>query len=97
MDKKATVEKFGAEQVNVWRRSYNIPPPPCELDSPHCPANDPKYASIPEAQNIRTESLEVTFTSTLFFFWHQFEYLCCLDVCIYLVDHFGSCCSIFPS
>lgn len=37
LDKKATVEKYGSEQVNIWRRSYDIPPPPVELDSIHYP------------------------------------------------------------
>eukprot|EP01035_Chromulina_nebulosa_P030641 gene30641-40734_t len=40
LDKKQT--------VNVWRRSYDIPPPDCEADSPMLPANDPKYKHIPE-------------------------------------------------
>lgn len=59
MDKQQTVNKYGKEQVLIWRRSYDIPPPECEADSPHCPANDPKYANVPEAAKIRTESLKV--------------------------------------
>ena len=35
LDKKETAERFGAEQVKVWRRSYDIPPPP--LDGPSAP------------------------------------------------------------
>ena len=46
-------------KVNVWRRSYDIPPPDCESDSPMLPANDPKYKNIPEAAKIKTESLKV--------------------------------------
>lgn len=30
LDKQETVKRFGKEQVNVWRRSYDVPPPPCE-------------------------------------------------------------------
>lgn len=60
LDKKATVDKYGTEQVNIWRRSYNIPPPPCEPTSPHSPNNDDKYKLIPAAAAIRTESLETT-------------------------------------
>ena len=37
LDKQETVDKYGKEQVNVWRRSYDIPPPECALDSPHYP------------------------------------------------------------
>jgi len=57
LDKKATVEKYGSEQVNVWRRSYDIPPPECDTDSVHAPINDKKYAEHPGAQKIKGESL----------------------------------------
>lgn len=58
LDKKATVEKYGSEQVNVWRRSYDIPPPECDTDSVHAPINDKKYAEHPGAQkNQRRKSL----------------------------------------
>ena len=42
-DKKQTTEEFGAEQVKVWRRSFDVPPPPLEWDA----SADPRYASIP--------------------------------------------------
>eukprot|EP00597_Dinobryon_sp_UTEXLB2267_P010518 CAMPEP_0170104414 /NCGR_PEP_ID=MMETSP0020_2-20130122/4118_1 /TAXON_ID=98059 /ORGANISM="Dinobryon sp., Strain UTEXLB2267" /LENGTH=258 /DNA_ID=CAMNT_0010328253 /DNA_START=116 /DNA_END=892 /DNA_ORIENTATION=- len=70
LDKKQTVEKFGADQVNVWRRSYDIPPPDCEDNSPMLPANDRKYAHIPEAAKIKTESLKITLDRVLPF-WHS--------------------------
>lgn len=65
LDKAATVEKYGADQVNVWRRSYDIPPPECSLDSTHYPGNDPMYKNIPEAAKIKTESLKVTLDRVL--------------------------------
>jgi bisphosphoglycerate-dependent phosphoglycerate mutase family 1 len=65
LDKQATVNKYGKEQVLVWRRSYDIPPPACETGSPMLPANDPKYAAFPEAQKITTESLKVCAYSDL--------------------------------
>jgi len=70
MDKQQTVSKYGKDQVLVWRRSYDIPPPECEPDSPSCPANDPKYANIPEAAKIRTESLKTTLDRVLPY-WHS--------------------------
>ena len=42
-DKQQTTDEFGAEQVKVWRRSYDIPPPVLEWDA----SADPRYASIP--------------------------------------------------
>ena len=59
LDKQETVKKYGKDQVNVWRRSYDIPPPEVTSDSPHYPPNDPKYASIKAEVNIKTESLKV--------------------------------------
>lgn len=69
LDKKQTVQKYGTEQVNIWRRSYDIPPPECDESSPMYPANDPKYQSIPEARIIKTESLATTLDRVLPF-WH---------------------------
>jgi 2,3-bisphosphoglycerate-dependent phosphoglycerate mutase len=43
LDKKQTAEQYGLDQVKVWRRSYDIPPPPAALDSPEHPATDRRY------------------------------------------------------
>jgi len=68
LDKKETVAKYGDEQVNLWRRSYNVPPPECDLSSSHYPGNDRKYASNPVASKIRTESLETTLARVVPYF-----------------------------
>jgi 2,3-bisphosphoglycerate-dependent phosphoglycerate mutase len=47
LDKKETAERHGAEQVKAWRRSYDVRPPEVDLDSPHHPANDPRYRLVP--------------------------------------------------
>ena len=46
-DKKQTVAEFGEEQVKLWRRSYDVPPPPISPDNPHNPNGDPAWASLP--------------------------------------------------
>ncbi len=46
-DKKQTAEEFGADQVKIWRRSYDIPPPPLDLDDERHPRFDPRYADLP--------------------------------------------------
>ncbi|MBY5162775.1 phosphoglyceromutase [Salsipaludibacter albus] len=46
LDKAQTTAKHGAEQVHVWRRSYDVPPPPIEPGSEFDPAGDPRYASL---------------------------------------------------
>ena len=47
LDKKATTELHGAEQTHLWRRSYDVPPPPVPIDSPEHPINDPRYRLLP--------------------------------------------------
>ncbi|MEY4174699.1 MAG: hypothetical protein RI900_1864 [Actinomycetota bacterium] len=47
LDKKATTERHGAEQTNLWRRSYDVPPPPVGTDSPEHPVNDARYRLLP--------------------------------------------------
>jgi len=65
LDKQETVNKYGIDQVTIWRRSYDIPPPACDAGSPHAPKNDPKYAGNPEACKIMTESLATTLERVL--------------------------------
>jgi 2,3-bisphosphoglycerate-dependent phosphoglycerate mutase len=43
LDKKATAERHGVEQTKLWRRSYDVPPPPVPLDSPEHPRHDDRY------------------------------------------------------
>jgi 2,3-bisphosphoglycerate-dependent phosphoglycerate mutase len=57
-NKSEAVAKFGEEQVLQWRRSYDIPPPPVDLDSPDFPKADPRYAAVPASELPRGESLK---------------------------------------
>ena len=43
LDKKATTERHGAEQTNLWRRSFDVPPPPVDAGDPEHPSSDPRY------------------------------------------------------
>ena len=71
LDKQETVSKYGKEQVNVWRRSYDVPPPACEESSPHYPANDPKYQDkLFVSQCPKTESLKTTLDRVMPY-WEQ--------------------------
>src|SRR3954465_8978285 len=45
-DKKQTLEQFGEEQFMLWRRSYDVPPPPLEDDSEFSQSGDPRYADL---------------------------------------------------
>jgi 2,3-bisphosphoglycerate-dependent phosphoglycerate mutase len=68
LNKQETVDKYGKDQVLVWRRSYAIPPPECDITSPHYPQNDPKYKNL--NIKIRTESLSSTLDRVLPY-WDQ--------------------------
>jgi 2,3-bisphosphoglycerate-dependent phosphoglycerate mutase len=46
LNKKETADRYGSEQVKVWRRSYDIPPPPLDRGSEFHPANDPRYRTL---------------------------------------------------
>ena len=46
-DKAQTREEFGDEQFMIWRRSYDVPPPPIADDDPLSQAGDPRYATLP--------------------------------------------------
>ncbi len=59
LDKKETADKHGPEQVKIWRRSYDTPPPPIDEASPFNPARDPRYAHLGDAIP-KTESLKST-------------------------------------
>ena len=57
LNKAQTAERHGADQVHVWRRSYDMPPPPLELDDERHPAHDPRYAGLAPEQLPATECL----------------------------------------
>ncbi len=60
LNKAETVAEHGAEQVKIWRRSYDIPPPPLAADDPRRAALDRRYARIPPRDLPATESLKDT-------------------------------------
>jgi 2,3-bisphosphoglycerate-dependent phosphoglycerate mutase len=57
-DKAATRQEFGDEQFMLWRRSYDVPPPPIADDDPLSQAGDPRYAALPPEARPRTECLQ---------------------------------------
>jgi 2,3-bisphosphoglycerate-dependent phosphoglycerate mutase len=65
LNKAETAAKHGEAQVKVWRRSYDIPPPPLTVDDPRHPGRDPRYASLSPGDLPLTESLKDTVTRFL--------------------------------
>lgn len=70
LNKAETAGKFGEEQVHIWRRSYDIPPPALDLDDERHPRFDPRYAVLTPEQVPATESLKITLERVLPY-WHE--------------------------
>jgi 2,3-bisphosphoglycerate-dependent phosphoglycerate mutase len=70
LDKSETAAKHGEEQVKVWRRSYDIPPPPMADDDPGHPKFDRRYANLDVNALPATESLATTLVRVLPY-WHD--------------------------
>ena len=69
LNKGETAAKFGDEQVLIWRRSYDTPPPPLTTDDERYPGNDPRYAGLGSAELPLTESLKET-VARVIPYWH---------------------------
>lgn len=70
LDKKETVARHGNEQVFLWRRSYDVPPPPLAHDDPRHPKRDPRYARLAPDQIPATECLKDV-VSRVLPFWYD--------------------------
>lgn len=70
LDKAETAAEHGDEQVHVWRRSYDVAPPPLAADDPGHPARDPRYAHLDPRVLPATESLALTLERVLPY-WHD--------------------------
>ena len=70
LNKAETAEKYGQEQVHLWRRSYAVPPPALDINDPRHPRFDPRYAHLDPAILPACESLENTLQRVLPY-WHS--------------------------
>jgi 2,3-bisphosphoglycerate-dependent phosphoglycerate mutase len=70
LNKAETAAKFGEEQVKIWRRSYDVPPPPLDPGDDRFPGKDPRYADVPPSELPLTECLKDTVDRFLPF-WHE--------------------------
>lgn len=60
LNKAETAEKHGEEQVKIWRRSFDVPPPPMDKSDPDHPSNDPRYSDVNPDELPSGESLKDT-------------------------------------
>ena len=70
LNKAETAAKFGEEQVKIWRRSYDIPPPGLTADDPRFPGHDPRYHGLSPRELPLTECLKDTVARFLPL-WHE--------------------------
>lgn len=70
LNKKETAAEHGDEQVRIWRRSYDIPPPPLEPDDERHPGHDPRYSLLPPDLVPATECLKDVVVRMLPY-WHD--------------------------
>ena len=68
LNRKETAQKYGADKVKQWRRSYDIPPPPLDKNDERNPANQEQYKDISESLLPLYESLEDTVYRVIPFF-----------------------------
>lgn len=70
LNKSETATKHGDEQVKIWRRSYDTPPPPIDTSNEYWPGNDPKYQFLDKNQLPKAECLKDTVLRVLPY-WHD--------------------------
>jgi 2,3-bisphosphoglycerate-dependent phosphoglycerate mutase len=70
LNKSDTAAKFGEEQVLIWRRSYDVPPPSVDRTDERYPGNDPRYRDLDEKDLPLTESLKDT-SNRVLPYWHE--------------------------
>ena len=70
LNKSETAARHGDAQVKIWRRAYDIPPPPLAADDPRHPSRDPRYHALAAADLPLTESLKDTVARFLPY-WHE--------------------------
>ncbi len=70
LNKAQTAEQYGEKQVKLWRRSYDVPPPPLTRDDPRWPGHDPRYADVPADELPLAECLKDTVARFLPW-WHS--------------------------
>jgi 2,3-bisphosphoglycerate-dependent phosphoglycerate mutase len=70
LNKAETAQRHGDEQVLIWRRSYDIPPPALDPSDERFPGHDRRYASLEPEELPRTESLKET-VARMLPYWHE--------------------------
>ncbi|WP_311441850.1 2,3-diphosphoglycerate-dependent phosphoglycerate mutase [Hoylesella enoeca] len=73
LNKKETAEKYGEEQVHIWRRSFDVRPPKMEDDNPYNSRKNPAYRDVPAQEVPMCESLKDTIARTVPYFEQEIK------------------------
>lgn len=90
LDKTETATKYGDEQVHIWRRSYDTPPPELDPNNAYHPRFDPRYADLQEHQLPATESLKLTLERVLPYWEEEIAPALRRHECILIAAHGNS-------
>ena len=88
--KAMAVERFGAEQVQLWRRSYEVRPPAREPTSDRSGGTDPRYAHLPPEVVPLTESLADTVERVVLYYYESIAPLIRNEMRVFVVSHSNS-------
>ena len=73
LNKDEMIKKHGIKQVHIWRRSFDIPPPPMNLSNPYHPTKNKIYSNIPKNKMPKSESLKDTFERVVPYYHSKIE------------------------
>ncbi|QGY40941.1 2,3-diphosphoglycerate-dependent phosphoglycerate mutase [Pseudodesulfovibrio cashew] len=90
LNKAETAAKYGDEQVFVWRRSFDVPPPELDPSDERSPANDPRYATLAPEEIPLSESLKKTIDRTMPYWFKVIEPQIRADRRVLIVAHGNS-------
>ena len=90
LNKDETIKKHGNKQVHIWRRSFDVPPPPMEKTHPNHPSKNKIYATLPTEKIPDSESLKNTFDRVVPYYEQNIKPLLSLEKNILIVAHGNS-------
>lgn len=90
LNKAETAQKYGDEQVHIWRRSFDIAPPMLTPEDERCASHDPKYKKLDQSMLPLGESLELTIKRVLPFWYDSIAPALLDDKTVLIVAHGNS-------
>ena len=90
LNKKETAEKYGDEQVHIWRRSFDVRPPQMEEDNVYSARKNPAYRNVPVEDVPMCESLKDTIARTVPYFENEIKPLVMEGKRVFIAAHGNS-------